>query len=375
MIRRVDMESFLHDVTVNIELYRVKSETVNICCNTYENLYSSVHSALQHIIPLCIDWERDGFISLSKSEMNVVLHKLQSLFQEHFTLELDNWSYSTRSFQHESHIRCGLSLVVIEQSNDQTQPAKNLGQVSAYCGPTGLGVSNKHLEMNKPTQLDPTFQHGDYDGTYLMPVLEPITPPSPKTPDEMQLISGDMLSNLSSDWALDCYNGDVINFDDIDKFFSNDSVTTPALPDMNDDKPHQQVDQFHTSSIHVIDEKPQVEEIHLKFIEPAADDVNDDDDDKWDLKLDDITKRFQATYDIKRGGAIHKKRKVKSFGMSRQEKQLIKSVLDEKPCEINKVERLKLLNRNLKMIKMFESLTRRIIAFVDQPIKLLCDEI
>lgn len=351
------MENFLHDVSINIELYRVRNERVNICCNTYENLYSSVLSALQHIIPLCVDWEKEGFISLNKSEMNVVLHKLQSLFQEHFTLELDNWSYSTRSFPGESHIRCGSNLVVAQRPAE-TKPIKKIGQVSTYHGPTGLGASNKHLEMNKAIDTD-SVQRGDSDGPFLMPVLEPITPTSPS--DDTPLIKGDILSDLSSEWALD--------FDDIDKFFSSESVTTPlrALQEMTDGLPPvvppQQIN--HVSLVHF--EKPKVEDIHLKVVET--------DDDEWDLKLDEITKRFQATYDIKRSGVIHKKRKVKSFGMSRQEKELIKSVLDEKPCEINKAERLKLLDRNLQMIKMFESLTRRIITFVDQPIKLLCDEI
>jgi len=343
------MENFLHDVSSNIELYRVRNERVNICCNTYENLYSSVHSALQHLIPLCVDWEREGFISLNKSEMNVVLHKLQSLFQEHFTLELGNWSYSTRSFPGESHIRCGSNLAVAQRSAE-TKPVKKIGQVSTYNGPTGLGASNKHLEMSKPNDADPV-QHEDSE--VLTPVFEPITPTSGDTP----LIKGDVLADLSSEWELD-----------IDKFFSSESVTTPlrATQEMVDGLPPivppQQINCV--SLVHF--EKPEIEEIHLKVTET---------DDEWDLKLDEITKRFRATYDVKRSGGIHKKRKVKSFGMSRQEKELIKSVLDEKPCEINKAERLKLLDRNLQMIKMFESLTRRIIAFVDQPMKLLCDEI
>ena len=372
MTKRVELESFLHDVTVNIELYRVRSVRVNICCSTFENLYSSVHSALQHIIPLCIDWERDGFISLNESEMIVVLHKLQSLFQENFTLELDNWSYSTRSCKDDSHIRCGSSLI-IAQNDDQPQPIENIKQVSAYCGPSGLGASNKHLEMHQPTNPRPDpVHHGDSDGTNLMPVLEPITPPSPKTPDNISLIGADPLSDLPSEWSLDWLNGDVLNFDDIDKLFGEFVAAPPrVLQEITHEPPPlspQQIDQFpaHVSSIHVNDEKPKIEEIYLEVVE---------DDDEWDLKLDEITKRFQATYDMKRGGGINKKRKVKSFGMSRQEKELIKSVLDEKPCEINKAERLKLLNRNLKMIKMFESLTRRIITFVDQPLKLLCDEI
>jgi len=353
MVKRVEMGNFLHDASINIELYRVRSERVNICCNTYENLYSSVLSALQHIIPLCMDWEREGFISLNKSEMNVVLHKLQSLFQEHFTLELGHWSYSTRSFPGESHIRCGANLV-LAQSSAETKTPQKIGRVSTYHGPTGLGASNKHLEMNKPNDVADPVQHEDSDNSVSTPVFEPITP----TSDDIPLIKGDVLADLTSEWELD-----------IDKFFSSESVTTPlrALQDMTDNlppiDPPQQIN--HVSLVHF--EKPEIEDIHLKAEETA--------DEEWDLKLDEITKRFRGTYEIKRSGVILKKRKVKSFGMSRQEKELIKSVLDEKPCEINKAERLKLLDRNLQMIKMLESLTKRIISFVDQPIKLLCDEI
>ena len=104
----------------------------------------------------------------------------------------------------------------------------------------------------------------------------------------------------------------------------------------------------------------------------AKDSVDSDAD--WEVKPDDVRRKFRETYDVTRGGGV-KKRSIRHLGMSPKEKKLITAVLKEKPCEINRERRLELFEQNLELIKQFEVMNKRLITFMQHPIKLLCEEI
>lgn len=360
------MSDFIEDIALNINTQRLWMSNLDICCSVFERVYTTVQAAVKSLLQNLLPWKKAENIALTPDEMGHVLHKLKSWFQVDFVLMIGGWGHCTTTPDMDvtqdhtpTYVKCGASIICNPPS-----------PIHAQMGPTGRGAATKNLSalitnQTVSTLINSPTAKGNVNSALMYEDVSPVPVESPDSatvdqPPSASVVNPTNQAKEDFDFSMECLNALIEA--EVSHTNREEGETYRDTKDGGTSETNHSVIVVHSYA-------PIKVELNLTEAKNSADSDGD-----WEVKLDDVRRKFRETYDVTRGGSV-KKRSIQHLGMSPKEKKLITAVLKEKPCEINRERRLELFEQNLELIKQFEVMNKRLITFMQHPIKLLCEEI